>query len=201
MPSTRGHLDPTLARMDYGRALKGELLMQDKPQGWVPYAQPLLDAVALFEELGIGYALVGGIAAMYYGRSRFTEDVDFVAVTGHMDIFATHPAEMEKYHFDPTCTYKLYHQSGVQVDLWKDELADRIVANSHPIELAGRKIQMVNLLDLISMKLRARRLKDDYDISQIIQTNEIDEERLQSLVKPDEFAWFLEIKKRTIAEC
>jgi hypothetical protein len=64
MQFAQGHLDPTLARMDYGRALKGELLMQDKPQGWVPYAQPLLDAVGLFEELGIGYAPVGGIAAM-----------------------------------------------------------------------------------------------------------------------------------------
>ena len=200
MEFAEGHLDSTVARMDYGRALKGELLMQDKPQGWVPYAQPLLDAVALFEELGIGYALVGGIAAMYYGRSRFTEDVDFVAVTGHMDIFATHPAEMEKYHFDLTCTDKLYHQSGVQVDLWKDEHADRIVAKSHPIELAGRKIQIVNLLDLISMKLRARRLKDDYDISQIIQTNEIDQERLRLLVSADEFAWFLEIERRTSAE-
>jgi predicted nucleotidyltransferase len=123
-----------------------------------------------------------------------------VAVTGHMDVFAAHPTEMEKFHFDPTCTYKLYHQSGVQVDLWKHQHADRIVANSHPIELAGRKIQMVDLLDLICMKLRAHRLKDDYDISQIIQTNEIDQERLRSLVKPDEFAWFLEIKKRTSAE-
>jgi hypothetical protein len=52
--------------MDYGRALKGELLMEGKSDSWVPYAQPLLDAVELFEELGIGYALIGGIAAMYY---------------------------------------------------------------------------------------------------------------------------------------
>src|SRR5580700_1106261 len=138
MPSPQGHLDPTLERMEYGRALKGALLMQGKPNDWIPYAQPLIDAVLLFEELGIGYALVGGIAAMYYGRARFTEDVDFVAVTGHMAVFAAHPAEMEKHHFDPTCTYKLYHQSGVHVDLWKDEHADQIVTSSHAVELAGR---------------------------------------------------------------
>jgi hypothetical protein len=138
MPSADGPLDPTLARMEYGRALKGALLMQGKPGDWVPYTQPLLDAVALFDALGIGYALVGGIAAMYYGRARFTEDVDFVAVTGHMDVFAVNPAIMEKYHFDPTCTYKLYHRSGVQVDLRKDEHADQIVANSHAVELSGR---------------------------------------------------------------
>jgi hypothetical protein len=196
MPPVNGHLDATLDRMEYGRALKGALLMQDKPQGWVPYTQPLLDAVGLFEELGIGYALVGGIAAMFYGRARFTEDVDFVAVTGHMDSLAAHPAEMEKHHFDPTCAYKLYHRSGVQVDLWKDEHADHIVANSHAVDLAGRKIQMVDLLDLVGMKLRARRLKDDYDVSQILQANVIDEERLKTAVTPEEFAWFLAIKKR-----
>jgi hypothetical protein len=196
VPFADGHLDPTLQRMEYGRALKGELLMQTKPGDWVPYAQPLLDAVGLFEELKIGYALVGGIAAMYYGRARFTEDVDFVAVTGHMDVFASHPAEMEKYHFDPTCTYKLYHQSGVQVDLWKDEHADRIVANAHAVELAGQSIQMADLLDLIAMKLRARRLKDDYDISQIIQMNAVDEDQLRAMVTAEEFAWFESVRIR-----
>jgi predicted nucleotidyltransferase len=114
-----------------------------------------------------------------------------------MDIFAAHPAEMEKHHFDPTCTYKLYHRSGVQVDLWKDHHADQIVTRSHAVELAGRKFQMVDILDLISMKLRARRLKDDYDISQIVQNNSIDEERLKALVTPEEFAWFEQIRKRT----
>lgn len=196
MSSPQSHLDPILERMEYGRALKGAILMQGKPTDWIPYAQPLIDAVLLFEELKIGYALIGGIAAMYYGRSRFTEDVDFVAVTGHLDILAAHPAAMEKHHFDPSCTYKLYHSSGVQVDLWKDEHADKIVANSHAIDLAGRTIQIIDVLDLLAMKLRARRLKDDYDISQILQTNSIDENRLQAMVTPEQFAGLVEIKGR-----
>jgi len=189
-------LDPTLDRMDRGRALKGELLMNEKPRNWVPYAQPLLDAVSLFEELGIRYALIGGIAAMHYGRSRFTEDVDFVADAGHGDVLAAHPKEMEKYHFDPTCTYKLYHQSGVQVDLWKDEHAGDIVEHATEVELAGRPIRIVEPHDLIAMKLRARRLKDDYDISEIVKNTPIDDSRLQGMVTPEQFAQFNEIKKR-----
>jgi predicted nucleotidyltransferase len=196
MSASNGHLGPTLERMEYGRALKGAILMQGKPGDWTPYAQPLLDAVRLFEELGIGYALVGGIAAMYYGRSRFTEDVDFVAASGHMDVFAAHATEMEKHHFDPSCTYKLYHQSGVQVDLWKDDHADQIVRDAHAVELAGRTIQMVDVHDLIAMKLRSRRLKDDYDISQILQMNSIDEDRLKLIVTPEEFSRLREIKGR-----
>jgi hypothetical protein len=196
MSSAADQLGPTLERMEYGRALKGALLMDKKSDAWVPYAQPLLDAVSLFEELGIGYALIGGIAAMYYGRARFTEDVDFVAVAGHLDLLSTHGSTMEKYHFDPTCTYKLHHQSGVQVDVWKDEHADDIVNRASVVDLAGRKIYIVEPHDLIAMKLRARRLKDDYDISQIVISTAIDEDRLKILVTPEQFAQFGEIKKR-----
>src|SRR5580704_11827516 len=98
MVLANGQLGPIIDRMEYGRAVKGALLMNARTESQVPYAQPLLDAVSLFEELGIGYALVGGIAAMYYGRARFTEDVNFVAVAGHMQVLAAHRAEMEKHH-------------------------------------------------------------------------------------------------------
>jgi Nucleotidyl transferase of unknown function (DUF2204) len=196
MRSHGDQLGPTLDQMERGRLLKEALLMNGNSEFRVPYAQPLLDAVALFEELGIGYALVGGIAAMYYGRSRFTEDVDFVAVAGHMDVLAGHPLVVEKHHFDPTCSYKLYHQSGVQVDLWKDEHADGIVQRALEVELAGRVVRIVDPHDLIAMKLRARRLKDDYDVSQIIQSVKIDEARIQQLVTAEQFAQLAEIKKR-----
>jgi hypothetical protein len=183
--------------MEYGRALKGAILMDSNSQAPVPYAQPLLDAVELFEELKIGYALAGGIAAMYYGRSRFTEDVDFVAVSGHMDTLAANPEVMQKHHFDSTCTFKLYHASGVQVDLWKDEHADAIVQRAVAVELASRQIRIVESHDLIAMKLRAGRLKDDYDISQIMHSTAIDESRLRALVTPEEFARLEDIRKRT----
>jgi hypothetical protein len=196
MPGLVTSLDQTLARMEYGRAMKGALLMTEKSQSWVPYAQPLLDAVSLFEELGIGYALIGGIAAMYYGRARFTEDVDFVARPGHMEILAVHPAEVEKHHFDPTCTFKLHHQSGVQVEIRKDDHADGIIERANPVELAGRMVQVIEAHDLIAMKLRARRLKDDYDISQIAQKTAIDPERLKALVTPEQLEIFNQLKFR-----
>jgi hypothetical protein len=47
------------------------------------------------------------------------------------------------------------------------------------------------------MKLRASRLKDDADISEIIKNEAIDETRLQSLVTPAQFDHFLQINKRT----
>lgn len=182
--------------MEYGRALKGALLMSQNPGAWVPYAQPLLDAVSLFEELHVGYALIRGVAAMYYGRARFTEDVDFVAATGHMDVLAAHPLEMEKHHFDPTCAHKLDHASGVQVDVGKDEHSDAIIRRAQQVPLAGRTVRMIDPHDLIAMKLRAGRLKDDYDVSEIAARTPIDEPRLQALLTPTEFARFTQIRSR-----
>jgi hypothetical protein len=150
MSLASGHLGPTLERMEHGRGFKEALLMNGKRESSTPYAQPLLDAVSLFEELGVGYALVGGIAAMYFGQPRFTEDVDFVAATGHMEVLAAHPAAMEKHHFDPACTFKLYHHSGLEVDLWKDEHADDIIRRGIEVELAGRTVRLAEPHDLIT---------------------------------------------------
>jgi hypothetical protein len=196
MPSVGRDLSQVLDRMEYGRAFKAELLMNKRSESWVPYAQPLLDAVALFDELHIGYALIGGIAAMYYGRARFTEDVDFVAVTGHMEVFAAHPAELEKHHFASDCVHKLYHKSGIQVDLWKDEHADDIVRNALVIELAGRPVRMIEPHDLIAMKLRAARLKDDYDVAEILSNTPIDLARLSAMLTAEQIEHLDKIRRR-----
>lgn len=180
--------------MDFGRALKRELLMESQPA--VLYAQPLTDAVTLFERLGIGYALAGGMAAMFYGRARFTEDVDFVAASHHRELLAASPQVMRDCHFDPACTWKLYHDSGIDIDIWKDEHADDIIRRAVTVKLAGRDVRMAELHDLIAMKLRAGRLQDDFDISEIAKRNAIDTELLQTYATPEQFAHFREIIAR-----
>ncbi len=166
---------------------------QDQP---IPYVQPLLDAVGLFEELKLGYALVGGIAAMYYGRSRFTEDLDFVVVTGHTDVLAAHADVLRRYHFDPTCIWKRYHESGMEIDIWKDERADAIVSGARSADLGGRKVQVADPHDLIAMKLRAGRIQDDYDISEIIRRQPIDESLIKSRVTNEQYEHFEAVRRR-----
>ena len=162
----------------------------------VPYAQPLIDAVSLFEELKIAYALAGGVAAMYYGRARFTEDLDFVAASGHMDVLAANPDAMRRHHFDRASACKLYHDSGVDIDIWKDQHSDEIVARAREADLAGRKVGVADPHDLISMKLRAGRLQDDYDISEILRAQSIDEPLIRARVTSEQFQHFVEIKRR-----
>ncbi len=115
---------------------------------------PLLDAVDLFVRLNIQYALIGGVAAMVYGRSRFTEDVDFVAAAGHEDVLKAHADTMRACHFDPACTWMLYHDSGTTVDIWKDEYAAGIAERAREVTLAGRQVRVAKAPDLIATKLR-----------------------------------------------
>jgi len=161
------------------------------------FAQGLIDAVELFETLNIGYALIGGIAAMVYGRARFTEDVDFVAADGHAALLEANADTMKAHHFDPSCTWKLYHDSGLEIDLWKDDHADGIIDRAGEVELAGRAIRIADPHDLIAMKLRADRPQDDYDISEMLKRGGVDETRVRELVTADQFDKFKQIRSRT----
>jgi len=160
----------------------------------------LRDAVALFTTLKISYALIGGIAAMTYGRSRFTEDVDFVAAENHQDILAANPEVMRACHFDPGCTWKLYHESGVEIDIWKDEHSNGIAARARSVLLGDQTVMVADVHDLIAMKLRAGRFQDDYDISEILKRNALQESTLRGLVSAQEYARFVSIKNRVDRE-
>lgn len=166
----------------------------------VPYSAPLLDAVAMFERLGIGYALAGGIAAMYYGRARFTEDVDFVAAPGHREILERNPEVMREFHFDPSCTWKLYHESGTDVDIWKDEFADELVSRACTVRMAGQELRIVEVHDLVAMKLRAGRMQDEYDVFEIIRHVHLNEDLIERYVAPEQWATFRRIAERAKLE-
>ena len=179
-----------------GMRTRSRLMMDRSPDQPTDLERALLDAVGLFQTLDIGYALVGGLAAMVYGKSRFTEDVDFVARVGHMDILEANAKAMRDYGFDPTCTWKLYHHSGVAIDLWKDEFADEIVQRAQPIQLANEQVRVACPEDLIAMKLRADRPQDEYDISEILKARAIDQPRLDRLINRHQAKRFAEIMCR-----
>lgn len=162
-------------------------------------AQPLRDAIALFSELRIPYALAGGIAAMVYGRARFTEDLDFVASADHEQILAGHPDIMRTHHFDPACTWKLYHDSLVDIDIWKDDYSSDIAARAKTIPFAGLNVRIAEVHDLVAMKLRAARIQDDYDISEILKHTTLDESIVKTRVDAQQFEHYLAVKTRTLA--
>jgi hypothetical protein len=184
-----------LVQMRRGRRSTRALLMNDKPLRG-DCAAGLIDAVTLFERLDIGYALIGGVAAMVWGRSRYTEDVDFVAGAGHQQKLTDHAQIMRDCRFDPSCTWKLYHESGLEIDIWKDEHADGIIERAVEVKLAERIVKVAEPHDLIAMKLRADRPQDDYDISEIVKTHAIHDDTIQQRVTAEQFDRFIAIRNR-----
>ena len=193
--STHTDLTESLKCSAHGATLARELLMEtdETPN---ELTRPLLDAVGLFEKLGIGYALIGGLAAMVYGRTRFTVDVDFIAQNDHEKMLAANPDAMTQCHFDPTSTWKLYHDSGTDIDIWKDEHANAMISRAVTTKLAGRGVRIIEPHDLITMKLRADRPQDDYDISEILKHTSIDDAIVEQRVTAEQFDAYLAIKKR-----
>lgn len=174
--------------------------MQDSPVPSssvpIPLLEALIDAVTLFNRLGISYALIGGIAAMVYSRARFTEDLDFVADANHQQVFEAHPEVMRECHFDPACTWMLYHSSSVTLDIWKDEYSGAVAARAQEQKLANIMVRVVEIHDLIAMKLRADRFQDDYDISEILKANRIDELVLAQRVTAAQLEHYQAIRRR-----
>lgn len=190
------HLAACLERIERARTNRRALLMDQNPQP-PDLTRALLDAASLFETLRIPYALIGGLAAMYYGRARFTEDVDFIAAADHESVLAANPDAMRRFGFDPGCTWKLYHGTGVEIDIWKDDHTDAMIARAATVSLAGHPLPIVDAHDLIAMKLRANRPQDDYDISEVLKHVAVDDGRVRDLVDREAYEHYLDIKRRT----
>lgn len=182
-----------LTQIARGRRRTRELLMESPTPGSPDdLTAPVRDAVALFEELGIEHAVVGGVAAMLHGRARYTDDLDFIAASGHEATLQAHPESMRRHGFDSTCTSKLYHTSGTDIDLWKDEHVPGMLKRAEPVVLGGVPTRVVTPEDLIAMKLRAGRAQDVYDITEVVRRRReeggVDARLLRELVTVEQYA-------------
>jgi len=190
-----GDLAACVERSNRGRRLQHELLMTESG-GELDLAGPLKDAVGLFNAVAIDYALIGGFAAMYYGRPRFTEDVDFIARSGHEAVLGSQPDQMKQFGFDPSCTWKLYHRSGAEIDIWKDEYVEDMIDRAVQTQMAGTAVRIVEMHDLIAMKLRSGRPQDDYDICEILKHQSIEVSILKPRVTDEQFDSFNQLRHR-----
>jgi hypothetical protein len=85
----------------------------------------------------------------------------------------------------------------LKIDIWKDGHTAGIIARAVPADMAGRSIRIIEPHDLIAMKLRGGRLKDDYDIGEIAASNAIDRQAIEMLVGPELLRRFDDIRRRS----
>jgi hypothetical protein len=149
-----------------------EALMEPSEQNFQP---ALAQVIAVFEYLGVGYAVGGSIASSLHGYSRMTNDADLTAepFPGREDLFvaAFDPAE---YYVSPEAvreavrsrsTFNLLHpESGYKVDVFvrkDDPFEQSAFARRGPYqipELLGKPVLVHSPEDIILFKLRWYRL-------------------------------------------
>jgi hypothetical protein len=172
----------------------------DQPQGPI---EVLKDVVARLDRASIPYFLVGSLASMYYGRPRFTQDIDLV-----VQLHPQHVQDFEKlfpieeYYCPPKevihdevirrGSFNLIHQdTGIKVDivLYKD-------TEYHQSELSRRK--KVEIMPQFQVYIGAPEniilKKLDYyreggmekhltDIREVLAGSKVDEEYLNRWIK------------------
>ncbi|MCY2953362.1 MAG: hypothetical protein NTU53_15490 [Planctomycetota bacterium] len=188
-------LGACFAELARGLAFRNAIIGEPAGEA-IAYVQPLLDVIRLFEELGIKYAIVGGIAATYYGGKRFSEGPDFVIASEDSQVLERKGEVMRRHRFALSNESELRHASGVEGKLWIDGHADEVVERACVRRIAGRLIRVADVHDLIAMQLRADRVQDDYDISEILKKTAVDDEVVRARVTTEQFGHYLAVKQR-----
>ncbi|HPI39562.1 MAG TPA: hypothetical protein PLJ21_02080 [Pseudobdellovibrionaceae bacterium] len=162
----------------------------------------LKDVVDRFDEASIEYFLVGSLAAMYYGRPRFTQDVDLVVrikarqISQFENLF-----QIDEYYCPPKevlhdeiirrGSFNLINQSsGIKVDIVIDKetaFYNSEFSRRKKLEIApGINVFIASPEDLILKKLEYYREgqseKHLNDIRDIIMNVKIDETYIQEWI-------------------
>lgn len=162
----------------------------------------LQDVVTRFEKIGIDYFLVGSLAAMYYSRPRFTNDIDLVVQISALkarEFELSFP--IEEYYCPPfevirdevirRGSFNLIHQaSGIKIDLVLNKMNEFYQSEFN----RRKKIQLTPLFetyiaspeDVILKKLEFYKegLSEKHisDIREILTSTQIDLSYIESWV-------------------
>lgn len=143
------------------------------------------------DEAGARYVVVGGLAVVLHGYARLTADVDLVvdlapgeaikavAALGRLGMVPRAPVDARDFA-DPERRREWIEEKGmrvfsmhdprrplIEVDLFVDPpvTVDELLARADVVTLAGRRIQIASIADLVAMKRSAGRPKDLEDIA------------------------------------
>jgi hypothetical protein len=143
--------------------------------------------VDALERLGIEYLLVGGIAVMYHGYSRTTEDVDFViALESQQRLSELVSLLGPGYSLSPQATFEVYTSktyrtievlgTPIKIDVFfvTDDFDREQFARKKKLPLFNRKVFLPTAEDVIVIKLRWQRRKDLVDVMYVMGLNDED---------------------------
>jgi len=122
------------------------------------FEDALANLFAIFQERGVAYALMGGLAVAAWGAPRATEDIDLLA-----DLSPSQELD---------AALRLRSRSGPEIDVvcatraWEREMLSRSIRLRLP---QGLEIPVVAIEDLIVLKLIAGGPADLSDVADLLQ--------------------------------
>jgi hypothetical protein len=160
-------VDPTaavLARLrNFARLMNPELPAVDAALG---------DVRRLFEQAGVRFKLVGGVAVVHHGYARTTEDIDVLVEEGALPRVLP---LLESGGFERLSDVRLRHvATGVRVDLLvAGSPLPRVASGAYPspdaLQSSSRDPDVVGLPGLLELKLRSRRHRDLADVVELLK--------------------------------
>ncbi|OYT14998.1 MAG: hypothetical protein B7C24_15330 [Bacteroidetes bacterium 4572_77] len=138
-----------------------------------------------FNELGIEYCVVGGVALSPHNYMRYTEDIDILVAK--KDITKLEILIGSGYTYRPGSKKNMYYHTGakskIQIDiLYEGDNKDGFVMpRPKNIRQKISGIWYINLPKLIEMKLITARAGDTQDVLQLIDYNDLDADYVENL--------------------
>jgi len=146
----------------------------------------VLRLIAIFEQLGIAYMLVGSYSSNYYGRPRSTRDADFVLILGNDQFVALQGSLGADFQLDPqlsfetitmTKRYVITHPATafkIELFLLTNDAHDQSrFARRQRVEFEGQFAWLPTAEDVIVQKLRwsrgGKRAKDISDAAEVMR--------------------------------
>jgi Nucleotidyl transferase of unknown function (DUF2204) len=162
----------------------------------------LLAFARLFDEMGVVYAVMGGLAARAYGIPRPTYDIDFIADISRAELllFFDHCEALGVTIARRHRSGNIDHVSGMPHVVGQLNLKDRgididiflvdslyqqeVIARRQREEVDGQVIWLVSPEDLVLLKLVADRKRDWSDVADVLFTQgQLDEDYLRHWAK------------------
>lgn len=178
--------NPTITALDYEERLNGNLNWALREGGMFfggesEVQKSLRRITARLNDLGIDYALVGGMALFLHGFRRFTEDVDILVTREGLQ--KAHEALEGSGYRPPFLNSKNLRdtENGVRIEFlvageFPGDGKAKPVAFPEPAQAASERdgVRLLNLPALIELKLAsgmtgAGRLKDLADVQELIK--------------------------------
>ena len=143
------------------------------------FSQDMKDLLALFNNRGVSYVLVGGFAVNYYGYIRTTQDMDILVfpskenaekVMSALFDFGFGKAGIQKELFEEPGNAVHLGVEPNRIDLLTHLIGisnQQIFSNFKTIKMADIQINIIAYDDLIQAKKASKRLRDQEDADEL----------------------------------